>query len=333
MIRRTFTKLGSLKPTSAMLGVLLGSIGTATGVFSCIATQRNSARVTEIEAQAVFHEAARLLGVTIENPDEIGIILGDSEGDTQSAVQNAPRIQELIRKLAVLRPGSEEVDLLRLNLAVALSNFEAAENILTNARQLHDLEISDAEVMALLGSAAWTRFRLEVIADRYFSRAIDLAPNNVAILSGYALFLHGANRNQEASVLAMRTVDIDQSSVDFRNMLAHILIESDRIDEGINVLEKAISDGVADSSTYNHLAFTLDSRGRTSDALVAMHKAVELEPTNRPHQFNLAILLQKAGKPQEAAKVVERARRLPIQAGEPSPLQHEHSESSGASSD
>ena len=82
--------------------------------------------------------------------------------------------------------------------------------------------------------------------------------------------------------------------------LGVLYADTDRPDEAIAVLQKAVALDGGHAPTWNNLGFLLLSAGRSAEAQEALQKAVEIDGTQPRYRNNLGFALAANGKPREA---------------------------------
>lgn len=151
------------------------------------------------------------------------------------------------------------------------------EGQLNDARQIYHTLVSQnpesAEPHHRLGVVADKR-RQHAEAERHYRKALELAPDNVAILNdlGYCLYLQG-NLEKAAETLT-RAAALDPHNLRIHNNLGLTYGQLGRLDIAFEEFGKAGS--LADA--HFNVAFVLASQGKFAEAKAAFHQALAAHP-------------------------------------------------------
>ncbi len=102
-----------------------------------------------------------------------------------------------------------------------------------------------------------------------------------------------------------KAAELNPGAASFRNNLAGTLNARGKYSEAAGVLEAAIADGGADAATIHFFSQILERSGDLVRAEQAIRTAAELDPGS--YRVNLAYLLNRVGKREEAASLLRQA--------------------------
>jgi len=151
-------------------------------------------------------------------------------------------------------------------------------------------------------------------------------------------------RHDEAAPWYMRVLEHEPANFDALQLLGLARISAGRLDEGVDLLRRALAVRANDAAVHNNLGNALRALGRREEAIDALRWAVRLEPANPTMWLNLAhaeldggnhagciatleallrmqprfaqghaslgLALRAAGRPAEALRALERALAL-----------------------
>ena len=195
--------------------------------------------------------------------------------------------------------------------AVEEDDFDAAERILDKAGDL--LGENHPRVLHLAGLLAWAKGEFER-ACGFLMQAADGKPDRFEIYLDCAecLFVTGEVSNAEAQVrvaLARKGLSAEEDG-EAKLLLAQIRLADDDPEEALEVLDSI------NESLRKHPAW-LSARGsalieadRADDAVKMLGDAVQGEPDNADHHYNLALALEAAGDESRAREEMLAVLRL-----------------------
>ncbi len=148
-------------------------------------------------------------------------------------------------------------------------------------------------------------------------RAIELAKNSIAITdtpgphtilaSIYVLF----GKHDEALTEARKAVEMDPNGGNAHMILGHVLYMSDRAEEAIPVLEKAIRlNPYPPTNYYHNLAYAYLILGKNEEAITAARKALYIQPDNILAHLALVSSYSLLGREEEARAEVGEVLRI-----------------------
>jgi len=148
-------------------------------------------------------------------------------------------------------------------------------------------------------------------AAAYYSNLLEYDPGNSDLLARTFLFAASTGEMDRAIPLARRVVLLDP-----RNRPAHLLLAAAALqDENYSLVEEEIAQagGGAFFSLTNTViqAWALEGRGRTDDALVVLDRLADQNGVEGLRAFHLALILEHAGRVDEAAEAYRDAMAVP----------------------
>ena len=116
------------------------------------------------------------------------------------------------------------------------------------------------------------------IAESRLRDALQLSPNNAAILTNLSLALLRQNKCIEARACAEKAISIGADNIEALLVLADCYIHAANFTEAIVAYDKIISLDPAIAEAHNNRGIVLENLGRFSDALLSYDRAIALEP-------------------------------------------------------
>jgi len=195
--------------------------------------------------------------------------------------------------------------------AVEEDDFDAAERILDKAGDL--LGENHPRVLHLAGLLGWAKGEFER-ACGFLMQAADAKPDRFEIYLDCAecLFVTGEVGNAEAQVrvaLARKGLTVEEDG-EAKLLLAQIRLADDDPEEALEVLDSI------DESLRKHPAWlsargsALIEADRADDAVKMLEDAVASESDNADHHYNLALALEAAGNESRAREEMLSVLRL-----------------------
>lgn len=137
--------------------------------------------------------------------------------------------------------------------------------------------------------------------------AIALDPANAGIRNYYGQLCFMAGRLTEAEAALRKAIEIDPYLADAHNNLGAVLDRLGRKDEAEASFRKVLQDPSypTPEKVWLNLGLLYGSQGRNDDAIRALRQAVEISPKYYQAHFELASLLDRTGKLEEAAREYE----------------------------
>jgi tetratricopeptide (TPR) repeat protein len=147
-------------------------------------------------------------------------------------------------------------------------------------------------------------------SEKEYKRAIEL-DHNTGYRHGYALLLHSLGRYEEA-IREMKLAEaIDPLELLIKLQMGHIYASSHQHDRAIERFTSLIDLHPTYFPAREGLAEVYSDKGMHEQALAEMHRYVELSKVNPTTNINLAWFYAKAGRGNEALRIVEAFNKLP----------------------
>ena len=143
------------------------------------------------------------------------------------------------------------------------------------------------------------------VAEREYTRAIGMQPDDPRTHEFYAWMLATLGRYDEAVAEATRAQQLDPVSAEAANIRGFVLLMAHRYDEAMAQLRTAIELDPNYWYAYDFLGQVYERTGRMPEAIAAYQKALELEKPNAENWANLAHAYALSGKPAEARRILD----------------------------
>jgi len=180
--------------------------------------------------------------------------------------------------------------------------------IQTLARKALELDESLGEAhlqLARVDSRAWNW----TSAESRYKRAIQLSPNDSHAHIGYALYLTGMGRKEEAVEEARQAEKLSPTTPIVLALESQVLYWAGHADEAIRQAKKALDFEPNFWVAHLHLGLAYATQKRYSDAITELEKANELEPgTRRPKRY-LAYVFAEMGNREKAFGILAEMKR------------------------
>jgi len=137
--------------------------------------------------------------------------------------------------------------------------------------------------------------------------AIAADPENVSLHHMRGMILFRAGRYAEAGRSFLRVLELDPYYTDARNFLGAIYSEQNDFNEAEQQFRRALEDAAYPTPELVHLNLGLlyEKQGRDEEALGQLRTAVEIDPKFYRAQFELASLLDRMERLEEAVRLYE----------------------------
>lgn len=140
------------------------------------------------------------------------------------------------------------------------------------------------------------------VAQEIYRNVLDNDPNNVLALFGMATSYHRGGQFEKARTLYAKILSIDPNNRDaLNNFLA--LVSSDAPEASLVQLERLEARNPEFSPIPAQMAVIYQKLGNQEKAMQKMLRAVSLEPENLTYRYNLAVLMDRQGRREEAASL------------------------------
>ena len=139
-------------------------------------------------------------------------------------------------------------------------------------------------------------------------RALDTAPDDVAVLCARAALYIARGKYDQAEVDLRRAVKVDDRNADVQVQLGVLFCKRARWREAIEPLRAAIAADPRCAAAHYHLGDAYNSIDELPAALSSYETAAQLEPGNDRPLKRIGVVLDRMGRPAEAAAAYQRAR-------------------------
>jgi Tfp pilus assembly protein PilF len=139
-------------------------------------------------------------------------------------------------------------------------------------------------------------------------RALETTPDDVAILRARAALYTARGKYDQAEVDLRRAVKVDDRNADVQVQLGVLFCKRARWREAIEPLRAAIAADPHCAAAHYHLGDAYNSIDELPAALASYEAAAQLEPGNDRPLKRIGVVLDRMGRPQEAAAAYQRAR-------------------------
>lgn len=166
-----------------------------------------------------------------------------------------------------------------------------------------DIDKNLAEAHAILGQILSLYDWEWELAEKEFSRALELNPNSGIIHRHYSTFLSVTGQQEKAVNEIMRAREIDPLNISYNAHVGERLCFAGRFDEAIEDLQRTIS--MAPQFFYSHfgLGYTYLLKSRMKEAIEELENAFYLSKGMPSATWALAMTYYIAGKKTEAEKL------------------------------
>ncbi|MEO5813914.1 MAG: tetratricopeptide repeat protein [Gemmatimonadaceae bacterium] len=235
-----------------------------------------------------------------ENPIEGG-------GPTDAAAQSSLELTEQERPLAQAdeRVAEREPDLLeQVKEQAARGEMSAAQ---VTVRALIAREPGNARARAVLAGMLEKKGDVEgALAE--LGRALESAPDDVSTLVARATLLASRARYDQAEVDLRRAARINPRSPDVQVQLGILFSKRARWREAVEPLLAAIASDASHGDAHYYLGEAYNHIDELPAALSSYEMAATLQPNSMRALKGMGIVLDRMGRPVEAAAAYRRAR-------------------------
>jgi DNA-binding winged helix-turn-helix (wHTH) protein/Flp pilus assembly protein TadD len=155
-------------------------------------------------------------------------------------------------------------------------------------------------------------------AERSFTRALELEPQNADVHRGYAHLLSNLGRHDEATYVMARARELNPRSGLIRSLEAQFLFYAGRYDECERRIRELIEEDPDAWLPYLQLGRLRILRGQLPDAIEALEKAVRLSDRTVEPLTQLGFAYAAAGQADRARTVIDELERRAATAPVPS---------------
>ena len=182
-------------------------------------------------------------------------------------------------------------------IAPAVAEFEEAVRLDPESVEAH---VQLANISAVSGQVGAAEARLETLLDRH--------PNNSTVLAGWGKLLAATGRLEQAQEVLRAAAESDQPSLEGAVDLARVLTALQREDEALSAYERAAALGASESVEFLlDWAKALQEHGQSAESLTRIEQAVSIAPADPAALEALGRAYLDRGRPSEALNILQRA--------------------------
>ncbi len=133
-----------------------------------------------------------------------------------------------------------------------------------------------------------------------YEKALAVIPDNAALLKGIAQTYHGENNRAKAIETLRKVQQLDPGDNDNRMLLASMLLEDGKLDEGQQLLEGLPAGAVKDSAVYLNVGILFMNKNNPAQAQAYFTKAIDIDATQGDAYYYRGLSLLGAKKTAEA---------------------------------
>ena len=178
---------------------------------------------------------------------------------------------------------------------------------LEELRSQHEAHPGDAKLAIGLSAALDKRGNIAA-ALGVLQRAIDAGADAVPLRCARAAILSGRLRYDDAEAELRRATKVHPDDPDLLLQLGILACRRAKWRDAVEPLARLVKLDVASAQTHFYLGEALNKLDRLPEALVAYEKAAELDPVNWRALKGVGIVLDRMGRPADAAAYYRRAR-------------------------
>ena len=133
-----------------------------------------------------------------------------------------------------------------------------------------------------------------------YEKALAAMPDSTAILKGIAQTWSGEGNLQKAVETLEKISQLDPNDLDNRVLLASILLEQGKLEEGRAILEGLPPGSIRDASVYVNLGILFMNKNNPEEARAYLTKAIEIDPADADSYRYRGLALVQGKKNAEA---------------------------------
>jgi tetratricopeptide (TPR) repeat protein len=209
-----------------------------------------------------------------------------------------------------IQPGATEALLYRGKCLVNLGEFSAAGSALQSFTAAHPASEDGAYLLA------YVRFRENQAAEslRLYTVAAKLKTPSSDDLKIVALDYVLLNDLSDATHYLELALKMDPANTEALYHLGRVRYQQNRFDDAIEVFRTVLKREPTNAKAADNLGLSLEARNQTPEAIEQYRKAIELDKAGSAHSeqpyLNLAILLEKTGRPDESLGLLTTAEEI-----------------------
>jgi len=221
--------------------------------------------------------------------------------------QDFPKAIDECREVIRLKPSTKDVHLILGNLLRAQNDFDGSIEALTKANESGS---DPVQVHSALGTAHLQKGNLEK-AEEHLRHATEKHPKSAAdaeLLLGVVLFKKG--NKTEAMEHIDQSIKLKTKNPEAHNAKGDMLAADSKWKEALEEYEQAVEDEPKFALAHASMGNAHLQMGNNDKAMEHFKKARDLNPSDKNVLYALPILLEKAGKTQEALTEFENSLML-----------------------
>jgi eukaryotic-like serine/threonine-protein kinase len=149
-------------------------------------------------------------------------------------------------------------------------------------------------------------------AEKSFKKSLALDPGNRDVINNYAIYLRVMGRFEES--IEMFTAAMEKAPPGFVDILASAYLWAGRLDEGVEIAEKAYRENPSDLQKY-WLATAYGLKGRYDESIALYHELLASPQFAGDGTNYMATIYALSGKREEALAAMEKAKAINAQKG------------------
>jgi len=245
------------------------------------------------DAKKVYHR------VLAQRPDDVAALSGLAH--TTVGERRWPEAIDYLKRARSAAPNDPAPGLRLVNLYLLQHD---RQNAAATAAELADKFPTNVEIIE-----AHTRVQVAAGdtdgAIAAYKHGHELAPDSLAILSGYVGLLKSAKKLPDAQKVLHAAIDRDPRNTSLERDLIHVEAEIDGLAAGL-AAARDFAKSDPDNSLYDVVSAELyEKAGRSEEAAGLLEKAVAARPSDTDLTVALARLYKRAGAPAKAEAVLK----------------------------
>jgi TolB-like protein/Flp pilus assembly protein TadD len=181
--------------------------------------------------------------------------------------------------------------------------YPKAREAAIKALEIND-QLSEAHV-ALASVKLYYDWHLKE-AEKELNQAISLNPNNSGAYNVYSTLLDISCRFEEALEKYKQAMALNPNSEEMRFIYGFKLYRAFAVDSAILIMKKGVENDPLNAFKHYFLGYIYLQDGNYKRAIEELERAVELDPIPQPYYFYLGIAYNKAGRPDETKKILDK---------------------------
>ena len=151
-------------------------------------------------------------------------------------------------------------------------------------------------------------------AERLYDKTLQIAPNNVYLLSNRAVVQYRQGKYKQAEETFKKALALAPEDAFCWSTIGIVYYQEEKYDDAVNALTKSLAINQRNPTAHNYLGITAAHKGWLEAAQKELESAVQLDPKYGDAWYNLAIALASKTPPDkvEAQKAYEKALELGV---------------------